>query len=47
MKKYPTGCYICRKKLTRTHFDVVIGAMAFFLCPKHYKETLAWFEKGE
>lgn len=30
-----------------TNFDVVIGALAFFLCPKHKKETEKYFRDKE
>jgi hypothetical protein len=42
MKRYSTVCFKCQKKISRTHFDIVLGADAAFLCEKHYKEVYKW-----
>lgn len=52
MKKYPTSCYFCKstsgtRSMTRTHFDVVFGASAFFLCKKHQKTLQDFIDKHE
>ena len=44
MKSYPVKCFKCDKKMSRTHFDIVIGATAFFLCPKHLLEAVKYFK---
>lgn len=33
-----TRCYFCDKDIQRHAFDVGVGTLAFFLCPKHLKE---------
>ncbi len=38
MKIHTVTCYFCDKRFKRQSFDVVIGALAFFLCEKHQVE---------
>lgn len=48
MKNYPVKCYMCHdKKMRRTHFDVVFGALAFFLCKEHQKALEKWLNHME
>ena len=47
MIRYNVVCNFCSKKMKRTHFDVTIGALAFFLCGKHMKELEEYVKSKE